>query len=193
VTSVYAATKKHQEELCLAFGPAHQLTTFALRLFNVIGPRQSLNNPYTGIAAIFLSRLLNDRPPLVFEDGLQSRDFIDARDVARCIRLAVEVPGSGAHTLNVGTGRPTTVLQMARILARLLGKDIEPHLLRQSRVGDIRHCIADPARARATLGFEARYSLEESLPSLIEWSRGQRARDSVEQGLSELRQSGLVR
>ena len=193
VTSVYAATKKHQEELCLAFGRAHRLATFALRFFNVFGSRQSLSNPYTGIAAIFLSRLFNDRPPLIFEDGLQSRDFIDVRDVARCIRLAVESQAGGTHTLNVGTGRPTTVLQMARTLAGLLGKDIEPQLLRQYRVGDIRHCIADPTAAKATLGFQARYSLEEGLPALIEASRGLEARDSVELGLRELKESGLVR
>jgi dTDP-L-rhamnose 4-epimerase len=193
VSSVYAATKKHQEELCLAFGPAHQLTTFALRFFNVIGPRQSLNNPYTGIAAIFLSRLMNGRPPLVFEDGLQSRDFIDVRDVASCVRRAVEFTGPGSHILNVGTGRPTTVLQMARTLASLLGKDVEPRVLGHFRVGDVRHCFADPASARSTLGFEARYSLEEALLPLIEWSRGKQAQDAVELGLQELRENGLLR
>jgi dTDP-L-rhamnose 4-epimerase len=192
LTSVYAATKKHQEDLCVCFGRAHKLTTFALRFFNVYGPRQSLNNPYTGVAAIFLSRLLNGRPPLLFEDGGQTRDFIDVRDIARCVRLAVEYAGDGVHTLNVGTGRPTSVLHMAQTLAALLGQAAEPELLRRYRVGDIRHCIADPTKARETLGFEAQYLLEDGLPTLIAWSRRQSAADSVEQSLSELRAHRLV-
>lgn len=192
LTSVYAATKKHQEDLCVTFGRAHGLTTFALRFFNVYGSRQSLNNPYTGVAAIFLSRLLNDHAPLLFEDGLQTRDFVDVRDVARCVRLAVEFDGGGVHTVNVGTGRPTSVLDMARSLARLLGKPIDPQLLRRYRVGDIRHCIADTTQAKALLGFDAKLRLEEGLPAVIEWSRRQRPQDSVERGLAELEERGLV-
>ncbi len=192
LTSVYAATKKHQEDLCVTFGRAHGLTTFALRFFNVYGSRQSLNNPYTGVAAIFLSRLLNDRAPLVFEDGLQSRDFVDVRDVARCLRLAVEFEGGGVHTLNVGTGRPTSVLEMAGTLARLLGKPIAAQLLQRFRVGDIRHCIADPTKARELLGFEAALRLEAGLPAVIDWSRRQTPEDSVERSLVELEERGLV-
>lgn len=193
LTSVYAATKKHQEDLCVTFGHAHRLTTFALRFFNIYGARQSLNNPYTGVAAIFLSRLLNDKRPLVFEDGLQSRDFIDVRDIARCLRLAVEFQGGGVHTLNVGTGRPTSILKIARELGRLLGKPLEPELLQRFRAGDIRHCIADATRAREVLGFEAALQLEEGLPALIEWSCRQKPEDKVERSLSELQARGLVR
>ena len=192
LTSVYAATKKHQEDLCVTFGRAHRLTTFALRFFNVYGPRQSLTNPYTGVAAIFLSRLLNDRTPLVFEDGLQSRDFVDVRDIARCLRLAVEFEGGGVHTLNVGTGRPTSILEMARTLARLLGKPLDAQLLQRFRVGDIRHCIADTTKARELLGFEAALQLEDGLPAVIDWSRRQKPEDSVERSLVELEERGLV-
>jgi dTDP-L-rhamnose 4-epimerase len=192
LTSVYAATKKHQEDLCVTFGRAHGLTTFALRFFNVYGSRQSLNNPYTGVAAIFLSRLLNDRPPLVFEDGEQSRDFVDVRDVARCVRSAVEFADRGVHVVNVGTGRATSIGEIATTLARLLGKAIAPELLRRYRVGDIRHCIADTSKAKSLLGFEAKLRLEDGLPAVIEWSRRQEASDNVRQGLAELEERGLV-
>lgn len=192
LTSVYAATKKHQEDLCVTFGRAHKLATFALRFFNTYGARQSLSNPYTGVAAIFLSRLLNDRAPLVFEDGRQTRDFVDVRDVARCVRLAVEFPGDGVHVLNVGSGRATSVLDMARHLARLLGRQTEPQMLQRYRVGDVRHCIADTTRAREVLGFEAARPLEEGLPALIEWSRRQRPADFVERSLGELKDRGLI-
>jgi len=193
LTSVYAATKKHQEDLCVTFGQAHGLTTFALRFFNIYGSRQSLSNPYTGVAAIFLSRLLNDHAPLVFEDGLQTRDFVDVRDVARCIRMAVEFDAGGVHTLNVGTGRPTTIAEVARTLARLLGKPLDVQLLQRYRAGDIRHCIADPTRAREMLGFESELKLEEGLPTVIEWSRRQQPTDAVERSLAELEQRGLIR
>jgi dTDP-L-rhamnose 4-epimerase len=192
IASVYAATKKHQEDLFVSIGAAYGITTFALRLFNVYGARQSLGNPYTGVAAIFLSRLLNGRPPLVFEDGLQSRDFVDVRDVVRALLLCLEFGGGGVHVLNVGTGRPTTVAEIAGTLARALDVSIEPQLLGRYRAGDIRHCIADPSRAGEVLGFRARYSLEAGLPDLIEWCRGESPTDGVDISLDELRKRGLV-
>jgi dTDP-L-rhamnose 4-epimerase len=193
IASIYAATKKHQEDLFVAFGRAYGIPTFALRLFNVIGPRQSLGNPYTGVAAIFLSRLLNDQPPLVFEDGLQSRDLIDVRDVARAFLLALEFSGKGTHVLNVGTGRPMTVVAVATALARQLGKNIPPETLHQYRAGDVRHCYADPSLARQVLGFEALFRLEETLPGLITWCRREQAADRFQSSLVELRERGLVR
>jgi dTDP-L-rhamnose 4-epimerase len=193
IASVYAATKKHQEELFVTFGRAYRLPTFALRFFNVFGPRQSLGNPYTGVAAIFLSRLLNGQPPLLFEDGGQSRDFVYVKDVAEAVRLAVEHEGPGAHVLNVGTGRRTTVLQIAEALARHVDVELAPLRLNRYRAGDIRHCVADPSRARETLGFEARTSFEEGLPALVAWCRGQRPPDRVEASMDELFKKGLVR
>jgi dTDP-L-rhamnose 4-epimerase len=192
IASVYAATKKHQEDLCVAFGRAWRIPTFALRFFNVFGPRQSLRNPYTGVAAIFLSRLLNGRPPLVFEDGNQSRDFIDVRDIARAVVLAAEHVGEGAHVLNVGTGRPLTVNQVAGALARGLGVDLRPELLNKYRAGDVRHCFSDPSRAREVLGFVPQHSFEEGLSLLVEWCRGESAQDDVERSLKELTDRRLV-
>ena len=193
IASVYAATKQHQEDLFVAIGRAYRIPTFALRLFNVFGPRQALGNPYTGVAAIFLTRLLNGNAPVVFEDGLQSRDFVDVRDVAQAITLALEYEGEGTHVLNVGTGRPQTVLRVAEVLARTLGKDLKPQLLRKYRAGDVRHCFADPARARAVLGFEAKRRFEDGVPELVAWCRAQRPADTVDASLGELRQRGLVR
>ena len=192
ISSVYAATKKHQEDLFVSFGRGYRIPTFALRFFNAYGPRQSLSNPYTGVAAIFLSRLLNGRPPLVFEDGGQSRDFIDVRDVARATLLATEFAGEGQHVLNVGTGRKKTVADVAGALAHSLGVEIGPQVLNKYRVGDIRHCFSDPSRARELLGFETRHSFIEDLGPLITWCRGELPRDDVERSLKELAERRLV-
>jgi dTDP-L-rhamnose 4-epimerase len=191
-TSIYAVTKKSQEEMALSFGRAHHLPTVALRYFNIYGTRQSLNNPYTGVAAIFLSRLLNDRPPIVFEDGHQSRDFVHVSDIARANALALTSDAANGMALNVGTGRPISVLELAGTLARLLGRDISPQVMEQFRAGDIRHCYADPTRMQAATGFVAETDLDRGLPELIEWSVGEKPVDSVEQSLAELRSKGMV-
>ena len=193
IASVYAATKQHQEDLFVAIGRAYRIPTFALRFFNVFGPRQALGNPYTGVAAIFLTRLLNGNAPVVFEDGLQSRDFVDVRDVAEALVSSLEYRGEGTHVLNVGTGRPLTVLQVAEALTRSLGKDLKPQLLRKYRAGDVRHCFADPARARTVLGFEAKRRFEDGVPGLVAWCREQRPADTVDLSLGELDKRGLVR
>jgi dTDP-L-rhamnose 4-epimerase len=192
IASVYAATKKHQEDLAVSFGRAYSLPTFALRFFNVFGPRQSLANPYTGVAAIFLSRLLNGEAPLVFEDGRQTRDFLDVRDAARALFLALESKEGGTHVLNIGTGKPTAIADVAEALAASLALDVKPTLLRQFRAGDIRHCYADPSRAATILGFQTAYSLREGLPDLIAWCRGQQPPDRTPRSLDELRDRGLV-
>jgi dTDP-L-rhamnose 4-epimerase len=192
IASVYAATKKHQEDLFVSFGRAYRIPTFALRFFNVFGPRQSLSNPYTGVAAIFLSRLLNGKAPLVFEDGRQSRDFVDVRDVARAVVAAVDFSGEGQHVLNVGTGRNTSVAEVAKALADRLGVDIEPELLNKYRSGDIRHCVSDPSRARAVLGFQPEHDFSDGLQPLIAWCRQEQPRDEVERTLKELADRRLV-
>jgi dTDP-L-rhamnose 4-epimerase len=192
-TSVYAITKRDHEEMCLVLGNAYAIPTVALRFFNVYGPGQALSNPYTGVAAIFASRLLNGRAPIVYEDGLQSRDFIHVSDIVRGILLALESESAIGHAVNLGTGRPTTVLEVADSLARGLGVYIEPTFTSQYRAGDIRHCFADPKQAREILGFEATIGFDEGMHELISWLGDQEAEDHVERATSELLARGLAR
>ncbi len=192
-TSVYAVTKKTQEELALCFGRAYGIPTLALRFFNVFGSRQALSNPYTGVAAIFMGRLKNGKAPLVFEDGAQSRDFIHVSDIADAVVRAVEGEGPAWDAVNVCTGHPISIGEVAATLARRLGVDVAPQLVGKYRAGDIRHCIGDPARAREVLGFQARTSFEQGLEELLAWSAEQNPEDRVDASFAQLQQQGLVR
>lgn len=192
-TSIYAISKMDQELMCLAVGQAYGLAVTALRYFNVYGPRQALSNPYTGVAAIFSGRLLNGRAPLVFEDGDQRRDFIHVSDIARANILALEFPDANGQVLNIGTGTPVSVLDVARALARELDVDLEPEFPGQYRAGDIRHCYADVSRAREVLGFEAGTGFTDGIPELVDWVRQQGAVDRVDSAREELLQRGLAR
>ena len=185
-TSIYAITKRDHEELCLVTGAAYGIPAVALRFFNVYGPGQALSNPYTGVAAIFASRLLNGRPPVIFEDGEQSRDFIHVSDIVRAIMLALESERAAGHAINLGTGRPSTVVQIAEALSAGLDADIEPIRNGQYRAGDIRHCVADPQRARELLGFEATTTLEDGMRDLLDWLSNQEAVDRVDDATREL-------
>ncbi len=152
-TSIYAMTKRHQEEMCLLIGKTYSIPTVALRYFNVYGSRQSLSNPYTGVAAIFLSRIKNNNSPLIFEDGLQSRDFIHVSDIVNANILAMKNSNMNYNTFNVGTGKPTTVLDVVKILTKTLGSNIKPEIVNKYRKGDIRHCYADISKIKGC-GFE---------------------------------------
>jgi dTDP-L-rhamnose 4-epimerase len=192
-TSIYAITKRDHEELCLVTGAAYGIPAVALRFFNVYGPGQALSNPYTGVAAIFASRLLNGRPPIIFEDGEQSRDFIHVSDIVRAIMLALESEQAAGHAINLGTGRPSTVAQIAQALSSGLEADIEPVCNSQYRAGDIRHCVADVQSARELLGFEAATTLEDGMRALLEWLADQEAVDRVDDATRELAARGLAR
>jgi dTDP-L-rhamnose 4-epimerase len=192
LASIYALSKFDQERMCLLVGEAYGMATTALRFFNVYGTRQALSNPYTGVLAIFASRYLNGRPPLVNEDGLQRRDFVSVRDVARACRLALEVPGAAGQVLNVGSGRSFTVLEVARRLAEAVGReDVEPEVTERYRVGDIRHCFADIEKARRILGYEPEVEFEDGVVELAEWLEGQIAHDRVTEASAELAARGL--
>jgi dTDP-L-rhamnose 4-epimerase len=193
LASVYALSKYDQERLCLILGRTYNIPTVALRFFNVYGTRQALSNPYTGVLAIFASRLMNDNPPMIFEDGLQRRDFVSVYDVAQACRLALETPEAAGHVFNVGSGHNFTVLEVAERMSKVMGKTfIEPQITTRYRAGDIRHCFADISLARRVLGYEPRVSFEEGLAELTEWLEGQVAVDRVAQASAELSARGLT-
>jgi dTDP-L-rhamnose 4-epimerase len=192
LASVYALSKFDQERLCLMVGRAYRIPTVALRFFNVFGTRQALSNPYTGVLAIFASRLLNGNRPLIFEDGLQKRDFVSVYDVAQACRLALEVEAAAGQSFNVGSGRAYTVLDVAELLGGVLGSRIEPAISAKYRVGDIRHCFADISRARMVLGYTPRVPLEDGIVELAEWLEGQVAHDRVAEASAELAARGLT-
>ena len=192
-TSVYAVTKRDHEELFLAVGNACRSPTVGLRYFNVYGSRQALSNPYTGVAAIFSSRLLDRKPPLVSEDGLQSLDFVHVSEIVRANLLALRCDAAGGRVCNVGTGRPTTIRRVAELLAERLGLGIAPEITESYSAGDIRHCFADPAHAARTLGFEAQVRLEDGIDELIGFVRSQHPEDKVDGFKEELVNRGLAR
>ncbi|MDB5290953.1 MAG: NAD-dependent epimerase/dehydratase [Phycisphaerales bacterium] len=193
LASVYALSKFDQEKMCLMIGRPYGIPSVALRFFNVYGPRQALSNPYTGVLAIFASRLMNGRPPVVFEDGFQQRDFVSVHDIATACRLALQAPSAPGHAINIGGGRGYTILDIARRAAKALGKQrIEPEVSGRYRVGDIRHCFADIRLARRLLGYEPAVTLEAGLEELAQWLEGQKADDRVAQARSELDRRGLA-
>jgi dTDP-L-rhamnose 4-epimerase len=192
-TSVYAVTKQDQEQYCLAVGRAYKIPTVAFRYFNVYGTRQALSNPYTGVCAIFSARLMNDQAPMIFEDGEQSRDFVHVSDIVQANLLALESGKGDYEMFNIGTGRPTSVKGIARLLAKGLSKNIEPEIVGKFREGDIRHCVADISKARRMIGYEPKVDLERGLEELIEWVGRQEADDKVSAATAELAARSLVK
>jgi dTDP-L-rhamnose 4-epimerase len=193
LSSIYALSKYDQERMCLVTGRAYGIPAVALRFFNVFGIHQALSNPYTGVLAIFASRYLNGNPPMIFEDGGQQRDFVSVYDVARACRLALESPSAPGQAINIGSGCPFTVREVAERTARVLGRsDLTPEITGQYRAGDIRHCFADITLARRVLGYKPRVTLQEGLAELAEWLEGQQADDRVAEASAELAARGLA-
>jgi dTDP-L-rhamnose 4-epimerase len=192
LSSIYALTKYDQERACLVAGAAYGVPTVALRLFNTYGPRQALSNPYTGVLAIFAARLLNGNAPRIFEDGEQRRDFVSVHDVARAFALALELGGADGHAVNVGSGRAVTVRGLASRLGAVVGREVEPDVTGEFRVGDIRHCFADVRLAHETLGYAPDVELEAGMTELAAWLEGQTAEDRVESAAAELASRGLA-
>jgi dTDP-L-rhamnose 4-epimerase len=193
LASVYALTKYVQEQLTLTLSAAYGMEGVALRLFNVYGSGQSLSNPYTGVLAIFASRLMNGQPPVIFEDGLQRRDFVHVDDVARAFVMALEKPGIAGEVFNIGSGQDRSVLEVARLLAEAMGcTNILPGVSGQGRTGDIRHCFCDVTKASARLGFQANSSFTNGLAELTQWVARQTATNMVEDARRELERRGLV-
>jgi dTDP-L-rhamnose 4-epimerase len=191
-TTVYAVSKRDQEELALCVGAAYRLPVTALRLFNVYGPRQSLSNPYTGVGSIFCSRLLAGREPVVFEDGGQSRDFTHVSDVAEAFARALDSPAADGKVLNVGAGRSLRIDELGQLIARELGVEWRPRVTRSFRQGDIRHCTAATVALEAALGFSPRVRFEEGVRDLVAWARLLEPHDQVDRAIAELKERGLL-
>jgi dTDP-L-rhamnose 4-epimerase len=193
LASVYALTKYVQERMTLLMAHAYGIEGCALRLFNVYGPGQALSNPYTGVLAIFASRLLNGRPPLLYEDGQQRRDFVHVSDVARAFVLALEHPAAAGGVFNIGSGGDHTIFEVARRLAAAMGRPrLAPELIGKARTGDVRHCFADISLARQELGYRPARHLEDGLGELTDWVQTQHAIDRVSEARLELEKRGLV-
>jgi dTDP-L-rhamnose 4-epimerase len=193
LASIYALNKYVQERTTMIMAGAYGMEGVCLRLFNVYGPGQALSNPYTGVLAIFASRLLNGQQPMIFEDGEQRRDFVYVGDVARAFADALELPQAAGEIFNIGSGNDRSVTEVAQELARAMGKnDIQPQIVGKSRIGDIRHCFCDTTKAAEKLGFRAGQDFGEGLAELAEWVAVQTADDRVDQARAELEARGLV-
>ncbi|MBN1295228.1 NAD-dependent epimerase/dehydratase family protein [bacterium] len=193
-TSIYAITKRDHEEMFLVTGRSYGIPTVALRYFNIYGTRQALSNPYTGVAAIFSSRILNNAPPVVFEDGLQSRDFVHVSDIVQANILAMEKTEANYEMFNVGTGVNTSVRQVAEMLIEKLrpSMGLKPVIENKFREGDIRHCYADISKIRNRLGYRPGIEFREGLDALVDWVAEQKAEDGFEKARKELETRGLA-
>ncbi len=191
-TSIYALSKKDQEEMVLLFGRTYGVPTVALRYFNIYGPRQALSNPYTGVAAIFASRLLNGRAPLIFEDGRQARDFVSVHDVVEANLLAMEREQANGMALNIGSGEPVTISRVAQVLGESLGTAIPAEITGKYRAGDIRHCFADISAAARVLGYTPKVRFADGFRELVQWLREQTAEDRAAEATQQLEVYGLT-
>jgi len=164
----YAMSKYTQEMVSLNLGQRHGIPVTCFRYSITQGPRQSFFNAYSGILRIFTLRMMNDKRPVAYEDGLMQRDYVHVRDVVAANLLAMEDPRTDGEVYNVGSGQPTTVLDYADRLARLLGKEIVPEIPGEFRLGDVRHIISDVSKLQA-LGWQVTAGLEEIMQDYIAW------------------------
>lgn len=191
-TSVYAITKRDHEELFLVTGAAYGIPAVALRYFNTYGTRQALSNPYTGLLAIVCSQLMNHNRPLVFEDGLQRRDFIHVSDVVRANILALKSDAANGKAYNVGTGQAMTVLEVIKLISGELDAGEMPEIVDRYRSGDIRHCFADISQIAADLGFAPQVTLQQGIAALMPWIQSQQSTDRVRAAMQDLKEHVLI-
>ncbi len=191
-TSVYAITKRDQEELVISTLQAYSIPAVALRYFNAYGSRQSLSNPYTGALAIFTSRLLNKNSPLIFEDGNQTRDFVYVQDIVKANLLSMEKDEANWESFNVGTGRMTSIKEASEIIAKNIKPGIKSVVVNKFRAGDIRHCYADISKIKRVLGFKPMFSFENGIKKYLQWVVKQKPVDRVNNAIRELEEKGLT-
>ncbi|MFX1396093.1 MAG: NAD-dependent epimerase/dehydratase family protein [Promethearchaeota archaeon] len=194
-TSIYALTKKEQEKMVLLIGDTYGINATALRLFNVYGSRQSLLNPYTGVCAIFSSSLLNNNPPTVYEDGNQTRDFVHVKDICQGFILSMKNNISKGKVYNVGSGKPITINDIAKVLCKQINPKIKPNITNKFRFGDVRHCFSDISKISSELGYSPNYNFEKAIKELVDWLRFQRGKalDKSSIANKELKDKGLIK
>jgi dTDP-L-rhamnose 4-epimerase len=190
--SIYALSKKNQEEMCLLFGRTYALPVVALRYFNIYGTRQELSNPYTGVAANFASRIMNGNAPMIFEDGCQMRDFVSVQDVVRANMLAMESSQADGMAINIGSGEPISIQEVAAELARAMDSDLAPELSQKYRAGDVRHCFGDISAAKKLLGYAPQVRFAEGLKELVQWLCSQQPQDRAAEMVAQLSEFGLT-
>ncbi len=190
--SMYAYTKRDQEDMLHFVGKTYSIPTTVLRFFNVYGPRQSLSNPYTGVTAIFTSRIKESKAPVIYEDGKQTRDFVSVYDVVEASIQALKTSASHYETFNVGTGKPIPISEVALTVARLFKSSIDPEITNTFRKGDIRHCFADTKKAEQKLGFKAKISFQQGMHDLFQWSKTESSKDEFDKATKELEEKGLL-
>ena len=192
-SSIYAQTKKYQEEMCLLIGKTYGIPVVSLRFFNVFGSRQSLSNPYTGVVAIFLSRILSGNPPVIFEDGNQTRDFIHVKDVVYACYLALMKEEANYEIINLGRGEGVKIKDISSILQTLVKREVGEEITGRYRKGDVRHCFADITKLKEKLGFTPKITLEEGMEELLPWMEKEKVRDYFAHALKEMEERGLVK
>lgn len=191
-SSIYAITKKSQQDMVLLNASLYNFPTVVLRGFNVYGPRQSLSNPYTGVSAIFISRLKNNREAICYEDGSQSRDFVSVHDVVRAFILALEKDEANGHVINIGSGIPTSIKEIAIIIAKTLEKENLVKISGEYRKNDTKHCYANISKAKKILGWKPKISLKKGFEELVKWGEKEKAVDTFSEAENELKKKGLL-
>ncbi|MBV9646298.1 MAG: NAD-dependent epimerase/dehydratase family protein [Candidatus Eremiobacteraeota bacterium] len=190
--SVYALNKRDQEDYLLLIGATFGIPTVALRFFNVYGPRQSLSNPYTGVAAIFISRLKAERNPTIFEDGHQSRDFVSVHDiVSACLAVMNDARADG-EVFNVGSGQQISILELAELIIAEYRSTAQPEVVQQFRKGDIRHCFADVSKIEERLGWKPTADRRAALRELMAWSESAPSQDTFDEAAAILKRKGII-
>lgn len=169
--SPYAAAKLAGEFYMQAFAHTYGIETVRLRFFNIFGPRQRADSPYSGVIALFIAGMCQGQPPQIHGDGLQSRDFTYVANAVQALRRAAEASDVSGQVYNVGTGQSVTVLDLVSALNRILGTNLEP-IFKPARVGDVRFSLADIRRTRRDLGYEPSISFIEGLRMTVEWYLG---------------------
>ena len=193
-TSVYGHTKQSQEELCMIVGKSINLPVVAFRFQNVYGPGQSLKNPYTGILSIFSTRIKNGNDLNIFEDGLETRDFVYIEDITDSITLGIENDNANFQSFNVGSGEKIDVLTVANTLKEKYGSNVNINVSGNYRLGDIRHNLGDLTKIRTLLGYEPKVKFTEGISNFVDWVEKQNVEsDNYEASIEEMKKKGLYK